>query len=96
MLYSAGFFLFGIAIWRSSTFPGWAGFLMAASAPLVSGPFPVVDSVAGALLAPVGGGWIALSTLRGTPDQDRDRMPRARRFLATSGRFGREDLHPRI
>jgi hypothetical protein len=77
MLYSAGFFLFGIAIWRSSTFPGWAGFLMAASAPLVSGPFPVVDSVAGALLAPVGR-CIALSAMRGTPGQDRARRPRAR------------------
>jgi len=50
----------------------------AAYARLISGPFPVVGSVVGALLALVGGGWIALSALRGTPGQDRARMPRAR------------------
>lgn len=74
LLYSAGFVLFAIAIWRSDALPGWAGVLLAAHAPLISGPFPVV----GALLALVGGGWIALSALRGTPGQDRARMPRAR------------------
>jgi hypothetical protein len=61
LLYSAGFVSF--AVWRSDALPGWAGVLMAAHAPLISGPFPVV----GALLALVGGGWIALSALRGTP-----------------------------
>ena len=78
LLYSAGFVLFAIAIWRSGALPGWAGVLMAAHPPLISGPFPVVGSVVGALLALVGGGWIALSALRGTPGQDRARMPRAR------------------
>ena len=74
LLYSAGFVLFAIAIWRSGALPGWAGVLMVAHPPLISGPFPVV----GALLALVGGGWIALSALRSTPGQDRARMPRAR------------------
>ena len=64
LLYSAGFVLFGIAIWRSSVLPGWTGVLVAVHAPLVSGPFTLVGSVAGALLALAGGGWIAFSVLR--------------------------------
>ena len=67
LLYSAGFILFGIAIWRSGTLPRWAGVLVAVHAPLISGPFSVVGSVVGSVLAVVGGGWIALSVLRGTP-----------------------------
>jgi hypothetical protein len=39
--------------------PKWAGVVVAAHAPLISGPFSVV----GSLLAVVGGGWIALSVL---------------------------------
>jgi hypothetical protein len=69
LLYSAGFVLFGIAIWRSSVLPGWTGVLVAVHAPLVSGPFTLVGSVAGALLALAGGGWIAFSVLRDPPDQ---------------------------
>ena len=64
LLYSAGFVLFGIAIWRSSVLPGWTGVLVAVHAPLVFGPFTLVGSVTGALLALAGGGWIALSVLR--------------------------------
>jgi hypothetical protein len=78
LLYSAGFVLFAVAIWRSGVLPGWAGVLMAAHAPLISGPFSVVGSVAGALLALVGGGWIALGALRGITGQDRALMPRRR------------------
>jgi len=40
---------------------------MTAHAPLISGPFLGVGSVAGSLLAFVKGGWIALGALRGTP-----------------------------
>jgi hypothetical protein len=69
LLYSAGFILFGLAVWRSGLLPGWAGILVAVHAPLVSGPFTVVGSVVGALLAVVGGGWIALSAVRGPSDQ---------------------------
>jgi hypothetical protein len=65
--YSASFVLFAIAIWRSGVLPGWAGVLMADNGSLISGPFPGVGSVVGALLAFVGGGWIALGALRGTP-----------------------------
>ena len=60
LLYSAGFVLFGVAIWRSEALPAWARVLLAAHAPLISGPFSAVGSVLGALLAVVGGGWIAL------------------------------------
>ena len=62
--YSAGFVLFGVAVWRSGKLPGWAGILMAVHAPLISGPFLFIGSVAGALLAFAGGGWIAISVLR--------------------------------
>jgi hypothetical protein len=67
LLYSAGFILFGGAIWRSGELPRWAGGLVAVHAPLISGPFSVVGSVVGVLLALVGGGWIALSVLRAPP-----------------------------
>lgn len=69
LFYSAGFFLFGIAIWRSGALPRLAGVLVAVHAPLVSGPVPVASSVEGALLALVGGGWIALSAMRGSDGQ---------------------------
>jgi hypothetical protein len=69
LLYSAGFILVGIAIWRSGVLPKWAGVLVAVHAPLISGSFSVVGSVVGALLALVGGGWIALSVLRGPAAQ---------------------------
>jgi hypothetical protein len=64
LFYSAGFILFGIAIWRSGVLPRWAGVLVAVHAPLISGPFSSVGSVLGALMAVVGGGWIALNVLR--------------------------------
>ncbi len=64
VFYSAGFILFGVAIWRSGVLPVWAGVLLAVHAPLVAGPFSLVGSVVGSLLAVVGGGWIALSVLR--------------------------------
>ncbi len=64
LFYSAGFILFGVAIWRSGALPVWAGVLLAVHAPLVAGPFSLVGSVVGSLLAFVGGGWIALSVLR--------------------------------
>lgn len=69
LLYSAGFILFGVAIWRCEALPRWAGVLVAAHAPLISGPFSMVGTVVGALLAVVGGGWIALSVLREPPDE---------------------------
>ncbi len=67
LLYSAGFILFGVAIWRSGALPRWAGVLVAVHAPLISGPFSIAGSVVGALLAFVGGGWVAMSVLRGPP-----------------------------
>jgi hypothetical protein len=68
LLYVAGFILWGVAIWRSRTLPKWAGVLVAVHAPLlVFGPLSVVGPVVGALLALVGGGWIALSVLRSPP-----------------------------
>lgn len=64
LIYSAGFIVFGVAIWRSGALPKWAGVLLAVHAPLISGPFSIVGTVLGTLLAVVGGGWIALSVLR--------------------------------
>jgi hypothetical protein len=55
LLYSAGFIFFGVAIWRSGVLPRWAGVLVAVRAPLICGPFLVVDSVA-SVLGVVGGG----------------------------------------
>ena len=70
LLYVAGFVLWGVTIWRSEVLPKWAGVLVALHAPLlVFGPLSVVGPVVGALLALVGGGWIALSVLRGSPDR---------------------------
>jgi hypothetical protein len=43
---------------------------VAVHAPLVSGPFTVVGSAVGALLALAGGGWMALSALRGPSEQE--------------------------
>jgi hypothetical protein len=79
LLYSAGFILFGVAIWRSGVLPRWAGVLVAVHAPLLSGPFSVVGSVLGGLLAVVAGGWIALSALRGPRGQvEPEATPRVR------------------
>jgi hypothetical protein len=68
LLYLAGFILWGVAIWLSGVLPKWAGVLIAAHAPLlILGAFSVVGPVVGALLALMGGGWIALSVLRNPP-----------------------------
>jgi hypothetical protein len=68
LLYLAGFSLWGVAIWLSGVLPKWAGVLVAAHAPLlIFGPVSVLGPVLGALLALVGGGWIALSVLWGSP-----------------------------
>jgi hypothetical protein len=70
LLYLAGFILWGVAIWRSGVLPKWAGVLVAAHAPLLLfGPVSVMGPVVGALLALVGGGWVALSVLRSSPAQ---------------------------
>jgi hypothetical protein len=59
--------------------PKRAGVLVAVHAPLISGPFSDVGSAAGALLAIVGGGWIALSVLRQpTARVEAEAQPRVR------------------
>jgi len=79
LFYSAGFILFGVAVWRSGVLPRWAGVLVAAHAPLISGPFSNVGSVVGALLAVVGSGWIALSVLRSpSAPREAEAEPRVR------------------
>jgi uncharacterized membrane protein len=70
LLYSLGFALFSLAVWYSGSLPRWAGVLVAVHAPLVFGPFTVVGSVVGALLALVGGSWIALGAFRGPWEQE--------------------------
>ena len=67
LLSSAGFILFGFAVWGSGTLPRWAGVLLAVHAPLFSGPLPDLLSVLGALLLFVGGGWVAFAALRKPP-----------------------------
>jgi hypothetical protein len=81
LLYLAGFILWGVAIWRSGVLPKWAGVLVALHAPLLGlGPLDSgVALVVGALLALVGGGWIALSVLRSAPAQmEAEAEPRVR------------------
>ena len=75
LLYSAGFILFGVGIWRSGVLPRWAGVLVAVHAPLISGPpalFGQVGSEVGSVLVVVGGGWIALSVLRSPSSAPRE------------------------
>src|SRR5215204_5589005 len=84
LLYSAGFILFGFAVWGSGTLPQWAGVLLALHAPLLSAPLPDVFSVLGALLLLMGGGWVALTVLRRPPARMRAQAaaepePQARR-----------------
>jgi hypothetical protein len=67
LLYSAGFILFGFAVWGSGTITKWAGVLLALHAPLLSGPLPDLFSVLGALLLLIGGGWVAFDVLRRPP-----------------------------
>jgi hypothetical protein len=80
LLYSAGFILFGFAVWGSGTLPGWAGVLLALHAPLFSGPLPELFSVLGALLLFGSGGWIAYAVLRKPPARvvPETQEPRAR------------------
>ncbi|MCA1718147.1 MAG: hypothetical protein LC781_15445 [Actinobacteria bacterium] len=67
LLYSAGFILFGFAVWGSGTLPRWSGVLLALHAPLFSGPLPELFSILGALMLLGGGGWIAYAVLRRPP-----------------------------
>jgi hypothetical protein len=67
LLYSAGFILFGFAVWGSGTLPRWAGVLLAIHAPLLSGLLPDLFSVLGALLLLVGGGGVTFAVLRRPP-----------------------------
>jgi hypothetical protein len=67
LLYSAGFILFGFAVWGSGILPRWAGVLLAIHAPLFSGPLPDLFSIVGALMLLVSGGWLAFAVLRRPP-----------------------------
>ena len=69
LLYSAGFILFGFAVWGSGTLPRWAGVLLAVHAPLLTAPLPDLFSVVGALLLLAGGAWVAFAVLRKPPAQ---------------------------
>lgn len=67
LLYSAGFILFGVAIWRSGVLPKGAALSLGLHAPLVSSfirPQPDLATVIGALLFILGGGLISLSVFR--------------------------------
>ena len=93
LLYSAGFILFGFAVWGSGTLPKWAGVLLAIHAPLLSGPLPDLFSVLGALLLVVGGGWVTVAVLRRPPARGagaEPHEPRARRPVTRLRRTGTE------
>ena len=66
LLYSVGTILFGIAIWRSNTLPGWAGILYAPAGLLISIVGLVIGQAQplGAALLIAGSGWIAWSVFR--------------------------------
>ena len=74
LLLVVGNVLLGVAVWRSGTLPKWSGAIWVASALLfyvlgavlgiaTSGSSLLTQPVGGGLMA-IGGGWIALSTLR--------------------------------
>ncbi len=68
-LYSAGFILFGVAVWRSGVLRKGTAIPLAFHAPLFSSfirPQPNWSSVLGALLFILGSGLIALGVLRGS------------------------------
>src|ERR687898_272662 len=93
LLYSAGFILFGFAVWGSGTLPKWAGVLLAIHAPLLSGPLPDLFSVLGALLLVVGGGWVTFAVLRRPPARGagaETHEPRAGRPVTRLRRTGTE------
>ena len=93
LLYSAGFILFGFAVWGSGTLPKWAGVLLAIHAPLLSGPLPDLFSVLGALLLMVGGGWVTFAVLRRPPARGagaEPHEPRAGRPVTRLRRTGTE------
>jgi hypothetical protein len=72
-LYSAGFILFGIAIWRSGVLRKGAAIPLALHAPLFSSfirPHPNWASVVGALLFILGSGLIASSVFRGSSAEE--------------------------
>jgi hypothetical protein len=65
LLYSIGFILFGVAIWRSETLPKWAGVLLAVAGLPLAVPADIPGlNILGTVLLIVAGGWIALSILR--------------------------------
>src|SRR5215210_233711 len=63
LLYSVGTILFGIAVWRSGTLPGWAGVLYAPTGLFISiiGLMIGQAQTLGAVLLIAGSGWIAWS-----------------------------------
>lgn len=70
LCYSAGFILFGIAVWRSGVLPKRAAVPIAIQAPLLSSfirPQPNWATVVGALIFVVGGSLIAWSVFRSAP-----------------------------
>jgi len=70
LCYSAGFILFGIAVWRSGVLPKRAAVPIALQAPLLSyfiRPEPTWATFVGALMFVVGGSLIALSVFRSSP-----------------------------
>ena len=66
LLYTVGTILFGVAVWRSTTLPKWAGVLYAPTGLLISilGLAIGWTQTLGSILIIAGGGWIAWSVMR--------------------------------
>jgi hypothetical protein len=66
LLYTVGTILFGVAVWRSTTLPKWAGVLYAPTGLLISilGLAIGWTQTLGSILIIAGGGWIAWSVIR--------------------------------
>jgi hypothetical protein len=81
LLYSAGFVLFGVAIWRSGVLRKGPAIALGIHAPLFASfirPQPTVGTVIGALLFILGGGLIASSVFRKPLPEEEVRSNRTR------------------
>jgi hypothetical protein len=80
LLYTVGTILFGVAVWRSTTLPKWAGVLYAPTGLLISilGLAIGWTQTLGSILIIAGGGWIAWSVLRRPPTEATEAAPQPR------------------
>ena len=80
LLYTVGTILFGVAVWRSTTLPKWAGVLYAPTGLLISilGLAIGWTQTLGSILIIAGGGWIAWSVMRRPSTESTEAAPQPR------------------